>query len=82
MLYLGIALMFATSLTAIALWWRDHSRWLDAEARANDLAASGAQALEAANQWREAYFGIKSRLQPPALTVFQPMYHAPKGIDD
>lgn len=74
--------MFIAAVAALALYWRAYSRWLDAEARANDLAASGAQALEAANQWREAYFGIKSRLQPPALTVFQPMYHAPKGLDD
>lgn len=74
--------MFVAGAVAVALYWRTYDRWLDAETRANELAAAGAQALEAANSWREAYVALRARIKPVQRTVCAPVFHAPRGLDD
>lgn len=82
MLHLGITLMLLAALAALALYWREHTAHLATHARASELAAAGAQALEAANKWREAYWALRRRVQPVQRTVCAPVFHSPRGLDD
>lgn len=82
MLHLGIALMLIAGLAAIALYWRAYTALQAAHDNNAELAAAGAQALEAANKWREAYWSLRRRVQPVQRTVCAPVFHSPRGLDD
>lgn len=79
---IGLFLMAVASSAAIYLWWRAESRacaWQAYAGRWEEIAAVWELSAEG---WRETHRQLKARIGEKQLTVFNPMYQAPRGLDD